>query len=165
MKIKLLFILGGLFAASINAICQPKAILQVIGSTGYQGQSGNIQVASTIGEPIIMTQTAGNVKVTQGFHQDMKILVNVSTNNPNPLPGLSIYPNPMQNELNMISEHVFDSSIQLGIYTINGENVRTKTLPSGPLHEILGVSSWASGIYMIRIQSGNYMTTATVIKK
>ena len=72
---------------------------EVISSQGdsYSNASGSVDF--TIGEVVIATGTDGNNDLTQGFHQTNWNFVGLEDHNPDI--ELSVYPNPIDNKLNI----------------------------------------------------------------
>lgn len=75
---------------------------EVISSQGdsYSNASGSVDF--TIGEVVIVTGTDGNNDLTQGFHQTNWKFVGLEDHNPKM--EISVYPNPIDNEINIESD-------------------------------------------------------------
>lgn len=159
------FFIIALLSYSSGMNGQPKAILQVIGCTGLQVQNGSHQVSSTLGEPVTATQSGGGSKITQGFHQDMQILVKVATDNPNPVPDLRIYPNPVHDALMVESGHVFEKHIHIQLMSIQGQFLLDREISTGHLKEEFHMDQYTPGTYIIQVSSEGLLTTATIVKQ
>lgn len=72
---------------------------EVLSSAGDATTSGSGYIQYTIGEPVIETGSGGSTKVTQGFHQTTWKFLGLQDELPDV--QVSIYPNPMLEELNL----------------------------------------------------------------
>lgn len=80
-----------------------------------------------------------------------------------PLPGVKIYPNPVQDKLNIIPVNKYDlTGKNCSIYNVQGNLVKQKTLVSN--HEKIDLSTLQSGIYILKIGTGDDKKIMKVIK-
>jgi hypothetical protein len=71
-------------------------------------------------------------------------------------PSLSVYPNPVQNNLNMLLDGIATNSM-IGIYNTNGVCLMTRRSIQG--NNQLDVSKLPAGVYMIKVYNGKTMIT------
>ncbi len=66
---KLLLMAVFLALAWMPARSQLVLVREVVASSGGGGTAGNIQLDYTLGEPAVLTLSAANLMLSQGFHQ------------------------------------------------------------------------------------------------
>lgn len=86
---------------SLNGYSQ-SAEPQIISSSGDHFNNGTIQISFTIGEPVVKTVSDGTNTLTQGFHQTNWSFVGLEDYTPSF--NISVYPNPVQDELKIESK-------------------------------------------------------------
>jgi hypothetical protein len=74
------------------------------------------------------------------------------------LSDIRIYPNPVENVLNINASHPID---QLELYNTTGSLVLKQTAVNGSID----VSNLSSGVYILKLQSGNSVQTHKILKK
>lgn len=74
------------------------------------------------------------------------------------LSDIRIYPNPVENVLNINASHPID---QLELYNTTGALVLKQTAVNGSID----VSNLSSGVYILKLQSGNSVQTHKILKK
>lgn len=75
------------------------------------------------------------------------------------LRGVSVYPNPASEQLNIVLSH--DASAMLKLYNTNGQLVRTMQL--GSQNSILNINNLESGLYILELISGNKVSRQKVM--
>jgi len=73
---------------------------------------------------------------------------------------LSVYPNPTSGRLNVIGQNTID---RLDIYSLSGQLLRTET-PNALSHEA-DISSLATGMYIVQVQSGSRVEKIKICKQ
>ncbi|SHJ10383.1 Por secretion system C-terminal sorting domain-containing protein [Mesonia phycicola] len=74
------------------------------------------------------------------------------------------YPNPAQDQIEIIYENTNSNDVNISIYSITGQKVLEKKLnTSGFYNQKLDVSNLSKGNYLIHFQSGNQITTKKLI--
>lgn len=79
--------------------------------------------------------------------------------------NLVVYPNPVKNELNII--HNFSGDFEFSVYNISGQLMINRQVNegSGLNKQILNVGSLPSGIYSVRVSSGNVVRSVKFVKE
>ena len=80
-----------------------------------------------------------------------------------PSNNLVLYPNPVNNELNITRNIEFDGTIDIIIYDLQGRTVANKVLEKGETK--INIESLLKGIYFVKVNSENYTGTKKIIKK
>lgn len=79
--------------------------------------------------------------------------------------NLTVYPNPASREINVI--HDFSGNTEITVYNISGQPVfKTQNFESPGLNKnTLNISTLPTGIYSLRVRSGNEVKTVKFLKK
>ncbi|MDE1191507.1 MAG: T9SS type A sorting domain-containing protein [Arachidicoccus sp.] len=77
--------------------------------------------------------------------------------------GLSVFPNPVRNKLNINYDASTQGSI-ISIYTINGQLINSYVVPAQSVQTIIDVSKYSSGSYILVFKSQNNKETRQFIK-
>lgn len=107
-----------LLLGSLTSYCQ-SAEQQVISSSGNHYNNGTIQLSYTIGEPVISTESNTTSTLTQGFHQTNWKFLGLEDFAPEIT--ISVFPNPVMNQLNIQSNDFIGITYQL--FDSNGKLV------------------------------------------
>jgi hypothetical protein len=73
-----------------------QAQLQIFSAGGTDINSGEIKGSFTLGEPVVLTSSSGDITLTQGFQQAMLFVVGLRDIVSN---QWTVFPNPVENEL------------------------------------------------------------------
>lgn len=115
---------------------------EVLSSSGGSGQTAQVSLAWTIGEPVTATVSNGTSTLTQGFQQPT-LLIATAQNEQNDLLSLLVYPNPTadyvtlkldQSNQTLYNFRVFDSAGKLvneGKANATNPNISFQGLASG----------------------------------
>ena len=122
---------------------------EVISTQGDSYTNANGSVDFTIGEVVTFTATDGNNDLTQGFHQTNWNFVELEDHQADF--EVSIYPNPVEDELNIRAAEFQDVSYKL--YDSRGRVVREDNL-SGEFTGI-AVTDLAPGGYQLELHKSN----------
>jgi hypothetical protein len=117
-----------------------------IDSGGATTSSGNTTMIYTIGETVVQENTQGNIHISEGFiSPDLQGSLAIS--NYSTLAGITIFPNPATDYINLAFATDADYSIQ--IYDING-----KSLASFQTMEDIRInlSNYSAGNYILLIK-------------
>lgn len=129
----------------------------VIASSGNSWSGSNIQVDYTIGEMMIATVgNSGNI-LTQGFQQPAFLLTDAPNIQDNQT-AISYYPNPCTGLLNIKIMNPASSGYIAGFFDVTGRKIFTEKINSSrdaSAYLTCDISSLATGIYYVRISSGN----------
>ena len=114
-------------------------------------------------------------KSTSGSAIYSKIIqVNIANSNPNPITNPDsnsatiwrLYPNPIQNQLNIAAPKTVQSPVTLDIITASGQMLKSIILPGQTEKWQLNVSYLAHGIYFLRLhQNGQVIAKLKMIKQ
>lgn len=79
--------------------------------------------------------------------------------------NLAVYPNPAENEINVI--HDFNGTTEITVYNISGQTVlKSRNIANQGLNKnTLNISSLPAGIYSLNIRAGNDMKSVKFLKK
>jgi len=138
----------------------PAIVMQVVASSGGYAETTNLKVSWTLGEPVIQTvaNTGNTLILTQGFQQGNLFNVDVP-NTDLPTLKFKMYPNPTNVKVWFeLNSNDAKGDFIVDVYDVAGRKI---------LHENLGefdnqgvksmdVSSLKSGIYLVRVNIGNY---------
>ncbi len=137
---------------------------QVISSSGAHAAASGIQLSWTIGEPVVETLSAGNVILTQGFHQPK---LSASAIDDKVIPGLTlaVYPNPFSYELNIRVDEGDISQLKYTLFTADGKAISSERLKESITS--IDMKTFATGNYLIRVdrKNGTPVKTFKVIKQ
>jgi len=80
--------------------------------------------------------------------------------------GISLYPNPVQDQLYISYESAKSDQIEMFIYNIQGKLMHQEriNIQSGVNHSIINVSDLTGGLYIFRLQKGNKIETIKFTK-
>ena len=92
----------------------------------------------------------------QGIRTDCKAPNSIDERN-GLLVGINTYPNPVQNQLNIVLEKHVNATIE--IYAMNGSLIYSSTITS---KKTINTSQWKSGAYVIRLYNENGQSLKTV---
>lgn len=73
--------------------------------------------------------------------------------------AVSVTPNPASNELNI--HHV--AGAQISIYSLNGQEM--KRIEKADMDEIVDISNWSAGVYVVRCVFSGYVSMLKVVKE
>lgn len=134
--------------------------MQVVASAGGYATSTNLSISWTLGEPVITTLTGTNLMLTQGFQQGNLFGTNVP-NEELPTLSFNMYPNPAISKVKFeINNPDAQGDFIVEVFDITGRKI---------IHENLGyfnnqdtkelpVTSLKSGIYLVKVNIGNYQS-------
>lgn len=147
----LVLIAVGLFAGR-SAVAQ-----QVFATAGDAGAGTGLQVAWTIGEPIVNTGTSASIIATQGFHQPpadfSTAIVPVTTN-----ADWQLFPNPTRDllQLNTTSSDAHHAVV------LNALGQRVGAWPINTTASVWPVDHLASGAYRLHVFDRNNTEIQTI---
>lgn len=137
------------FLLSFMSACLFAQTIQndVIGTTGGSAESGTISIEYSVGETVIETAESTEITLTQGFLQPM--LSVTSIDDENILSGISVYPNPVGDELIIEISGDFIHPLQSMLFDINGKLLYESQLSSGT--HTLNMQKYVQGTYFLKI--------------
>jgi hypothetical protein len=159
MKKLLLLVL--LFQAAWTNNIQAQ-LLQVIASSGGYFQEDDIRMTCTMGETAILTMSAGDLMLTEGFHQP--VLSVTSSGQDVGLPcEIKAYPNPARGfvEVELKDERIGNTMFSL--YDAGGRTLLT-IHPQNSITRI-DLGPYANGLYLLKVlQAGKEISTFEIVK-
>lgn len=161
---KKIFVLFPLLFFGSWLIAQYAISLQVIGASGLDASAGNLYVNSTLGELAIPTIFNNTITLSQGFHQDAKILIPVSTRTLAALNGYRLFPNPTEGRFQLLGEAPFSSAIQYRLTDVSGRLLDQTALNQGENAQSFDLSAQSSGIYYLTLLGPDAQLTFPIIK-
>lgn len=121
---------------------------EVIATAGETFENENISISWTLGETIIETFEAGDIVLTQGFHQDSYEITAIPEFQDQSI-EVSLFPNPAREEFFIHYKGDDFASYEIGIYDLNGNLLSKKQI-----HEELtgiDISELPSAEYIISV--------------
>ncbi len=156
---KLIFMVVAL-AMTHLAISQT-ASLELISSSGDSFSNTTYQLDWSVGECVTATHSAGNLVITQGFHQNpYEITTEIDLF---PKIKMTVYPNPISNLISLKVESSKVESLRYTITDLSGKVLQTSEIKSDL--EQINFSSYAVGTYLISIsQNKQFLKSFQIIK-
>ena len=133
----------------------------VIASDGGFAVVASGTIAWTLGETVTETFSSANNILTQGFHQPSMINVNGIGNNT--IPGMSVYPNPAAESININLTHLPQDNYTIELFDILGNKVSEMNV-SGNGIIFFPLTQFANGVYMLSVSSAGFSQSYKVIK-
>lgn len=119
----------------------------VVASGGGSAESGTISIEYSIGETVIETTESTGIILTQGFLQPMLSVTSIDEENM--LSGISVYPNPVGDELIIEISGDFIHPLQSMLFDINGKLLFETQLSYGT--HALNMQKYVQGTYFLKI--------------
>ncbi|WP_188505069.1 T9SS type A sorting domain-containing protein [Parapedobacter pyrenivorans] len=158
-----------LLGASATSLCAQEIVLerQVVGSTGYDRQTGNTIFQYTVGEAAVATLMQPTFLFTQGFQQPQ---VTVSSHIPQ-LPDLTdfiVFPNPAISYTTIRFTLVVPGSVRFILVNNAGQIVYSedRDAAAGQLEYRIPLEQYASGLYylVVSVNSSKKYTQKLIIQ-
>ena len=138
--------------ALFGAIKAQTVMPEVLSSSGGSGQTAQVSLAWTIGEPVTTTVSDGTSTLTQGFQQPT-LLIATAQNEINELTSLLIYPNPTADYVTVKMDQATQASYSYRVFDSAGKLVSEgKATSANPNISFQGL---ASGQYTISLLNQN----------
>lgn len=142
---------------------------QVFASAGNFVTSPNMQLAYTIGEPIITTQVDIKLILTQGFHQPEDNFVISVPEFANQYGVITVFPNPFNDMLNISVDTEKEHDLYIYMYDMAGRQVQSQFLANhfpGKKQYNISTANLAQGMYTLTIASekGDFVKTVKITK-
>lgn len=133
----------------------------VIASDGGFAVLPSGTIAWTIGETVTETFTGTGNILTQGFHQPSSI--NLNGVGGVPAPGMSVYPNPAAEGININLTHLAAGEYTVQLFDVLGNKVAEVTAYDNTI-VFLPLTEFANGVYMLTVSSVSFSQSFQVIK-
>ena len=133
---------------------------EVVSTAGEVFSVSGSSISYTLGELVINTENSGTLEITQGFQQSNWIYLGVENYAPDF--QVTIFPNPISNELNIRVADFENVSYQM--FDATGKLVKQNIL-TGEI-TVVDVQQFATGMYTITLLNGNqdFLKTIKLIK-
>ena len=145
------FLIACMLLTSAAGNAQISLAPSVIASGGGYGENGNMSISWTLGELAVSTLTGENIILTQGFQQPFDIGVGIQKDEVNW--DISVYPNPVGNELSIRFNVEKPGDYLLEIQDVTGRLIsqeQHKSINPGDI-VILNTSTYTNGIYFLKV--------------
>jgi hypothetical protein len=133
----------------------------VIASDGGFAVLGSGTIAWTLGETVTETFSTASHTLTQGFHQPS--LINVNGIGGITIPGMSVYPNPAAESININLTHLPAGDYSIALFDVLGNKVSEMNVADNRV-VFLPLSPFANGVYMLTVSSVSFSQSFKVIK-
>ena len=147
------FIFLGIFLLTGSLLNAQVISHKVIANGGSFASNGGYYLASTIGEVFVNSSQNSGYFITQGFQQP-SMLYETDPSKPDDGTIVSVYPNPVENDL--IFELNIDgiTEFTIEVYTFTGLSLyvrQLKQLSKGSNYFTIDFSGYSRGIYMVHV--------------
>jgi len=133
---------------------------QVVATSGNTAKNSSGSVSWTLGEPVIVTLTANNKVLSQGFQQGN--VKNAQSIDQKKSMQASIWPNPVHGNLTLTVDNIENVKYQL--FDTNSKILLSSNLTDNPT--IIDFSKKNSGTYLLKVLRGKTEEkTFTIIKQ
>ena len=149
----LLFFTGGALTAQ----------LQVISSAGGVAENSNGSISWTLGETVVGTFEGSNNVLAQGFQQGNLVVATGVETPPEVDIQTSVYPNPVENRLNIHIENRENTALNYALYDMNGKLLQKEPVESSSF--TIGLGGYPAGQYILQIRSGQELIKSFNIVK
>jgi hypothetical protein len=143
--------------------CQGLLAQQVVATAGSTHTSSTGSISFTIGEGVSQTLANGDKTLTQGFHQTY-ISVSIISELKDIGFDISVFPNPVSDELTLKLSDEILPGLQLVICDMNGKLILQKVLKG--LITKIPVNQLPAGLYIIKVKdSTKELKTFKIVKE
>ncbi|MBC7777795.1 MAG: T9SS type A sorting domain-containing protein [Phycisphaerae bacterium] len=152
-----------LFLFSFSCAAQQfDACMEVVASSGGQGNQGNRYLAWTVGEPFVKTLHGAGYAFTQGFHQPDPCGLNfVSTANLADW-GMSLFPNPTEGLLTLRFSPEKKGYLLGSAFDMLGRPMFENQTLASPEGSAIDATAWPPGVYFLLLQDPATQGSATL---
>lgn len=157
-------VLVTLLMASLSNVCAaqslgPATLNAAGGSTAVAGSTHEWSVGEMV---LVNTVATTGLVVTQGILQPMLQVTGIHDNKP-ALEGMSIYPNPASDQLNIKFNLARNLEVTLKLSDVSGRTQYVKTIKdhNGSALIIMDFKPYAAGVYMLQVTSTDKTKTYT----
>ena len=160
---KYLFILFLITGGAITAAAQSLSPTVLSSSGGFESSEGT-SLSWTTGEVMIQSFSEGSIMLSQGFQQGNITVSTAVDEMSESAMDVQIYPNPVNDILNMEFKNMVDHTIQLNLVDLTGKTVLRKEF-SQPSNTVrLNLSSVSSGSYMLEVRAAEKRKVFKIVK-
>lgn len=131
-------------------------------STGPSTNNIYAAVAGTYTVTLTVTNSAGSNSTTQ----ELVITTNVGINTLDFANGVSVFPNPVQDELNIAFDLNSKQDVAIALVTVDGKVVKTNTISNATnVNTTINVNDLSTGLYILSITTADGKFTKNVMVK
>ncbi|MFN8278630.1 MAG: T9SS type A sorting domain-containing protein [Chitinophagales bacterium] len=124
----------------------------VLASNGRQLVGANVQLSYTVGEPVTVTKSAGNVTLTQGYHQSYKSSVGISFLEEKI--AVLLFPNPTPDQVQVKAEIPNGEGFTCRVLDLEGREL-SSTKCHAQAATSISLADYAVGVYLIQLTRMN----------
>ena len=149
------FIFLGIFLFTGSLLNAQVISHKVISNGGSFVSNGGYHLASTIGEVSVISYQNSGYFITQGFQQP-SMLYEPDTPKPDEGTIISVYPNPVENDLIFKINIDGITEFTIEVFTFNGISLYVRQLsklPEGSNYFTIDFSGYSRGIYVVHVYS------------
>jgi hypothetical protein len=136
---------------------------QVIASSGDSYEANGIILSWTLGEPVTETFSAGNVTLTQGFHQGDITVTSTRTDEFTEM-NINVYPNPAGEFVNIDVEGKPNEILTVELFSLSGEKVLIRKDFRTEKYQQLQLKDLPAGTYILKIINNEKVKTYKIVK-
>ncbi len=155
----LLFITSGVFTTAAQSLSPT-----VLSSSGGFESSGGTSLSWTTGEVMIQSFSDGSAMLTQGFHQGNITVSTAVDEMSESAMDVQIYPNPVNDILNVKFKNMVDQTIQVRLVDLTGKTILTREFSDPSNTQRLNLSPVSSGTYMLEVNTGQKRKVFKIVK-
>ena len=130
-----------------ESFCQLNITNTLMSSASYSTERPKISIANSFGETFIFSSTSEKVYYNQGFHNSEINTLVATIDVTDTKTDVSIYPNPVQNEIFINSSTEFERA---NIYSIDGLLIQSNILSKNASIDVFNLHN---GLYIIQLIS------------
>ncbi|MBC9912544.1 T9SS type A sorting domain-containing protein [Chitinophaga varians] len=127
---------------------------QVVGSNGGSGNLNQVLIQYTIGEPVMLPITNGQLFLTQGFQQPFELPP--LPPGKSPVKSYILFPNPALTTVKVQFELLADAMVNILMLNTAGQEVYNKQHQAGQGKStvVIPVNRFAAGLYTVVLKVG-----------
>ncbi len=152
-----------LFTGAITAAAQSLSPTVLSSSGGFES-SGGTSLSWTTGELMVQTFSDGSAMLTQGFHQGNITVSTAVDEMSESAMDVQIYPNPVNDILNVKFKNMVDQTIQVRLVDLTGKTILTREFSDPSNTQRLNLSPVTSGTYMLEVNAGQKRKVFKIVK-
>ncbi len=141
-----------------SGVSQTTLVKSSIDNGGATEKAGTTQILYTIGESVVQEQSNGNGHLSEGFISP-KLLRSVGVKEFYPLEGVSVYPNPTIDFINISSTE----DVVIQIYDYKAKLLITKS-SQGKNRTTIDLSKYRRGIYIVTVKNKEKAEVFKIVK-
>ncbi|WP_292487827.1 T9SS type A sorting domain-containing protein [Methanohalobium sp.] len=113
---------------------------------------------------MVQTFSDGSAMLTQGFHQGNITVSTAVDEMSESAMDVQIYPNPVNDILNVKFKNMVDQTIQVRLVDLTGKTILTREFSDPSNTQRLNLSPVTSGTYMLEVNAGQKRKVFKIVK-